>query len=336
MCCRHELWKLLLDLQLGERSVLAANRPYLALTLLCRAINMDILVALGICDLKVPVTLSYDINCQWGKKLVARWRATLPPEILPGFDFENDLDVKLPKMHIKGHQRSCHCVYNLNYTADAGRFCGECIERLWAVLNPAAPSTREMTPGRRADALNMHLRAHNWRKHVRTGARRVAAPVRALIPVYAAGHSLAHKMLESMKLALELKEELDDLTDALRIANPKELPVSEAAYAAWKGGDRSAKPPPFEQKLSSEPSRAMFLLAAHRPTFSEITTLANILAGLLKSGRDSQGGDDGTTFEDSPVGFLLYSLHLEIAQCMSPGLLSYCCLHRSFAAGRLL
>jgi hypothetical protein len=212
---------------------------------------MDILVALGLTDLKVPATLSYDIGCQWGKKLVARWRATLPPELLPAFDFENDLEVKLPKMHIEGHQRACHCLYNLNYTTDAGRFCGECIERLWAVLNPAAPSTREMTPGRHADTLDMHLRAHNWRKHVRTGARSPILLMSARSRAFA-GQNLAHKMLESIKLALELRQELDDLSDALRIANPEELPKWESAYATWKAGGRSAKPSPFEQTSSSE------------------------------------------------------------------------------------
>jgi hypothetical protein len=139
------------------------------LTLLAaRAINMDIFVALGLANMKVLVILSYNIGCQWHKRLVVRWAQTLPSWLRPTFDYVNQLVIKLPKMHIKGHQRACHCTYNLNYTTDACCFCGECIERLWSGLNPLAPSTCEMMPGRCADTLNMLLRAHNWRKHIRT------------------------------------------------------------------------------------------------------------------------------------------------------------------------
>jgi hypothetical protein len=56
----------------------------------------------------------------------------------PTFNYVMQLVIKLPKMHIEGHQRAGHCMYNLNFTVDTGRFCGECIEWMWATLNPLA------------------------------------------------------------------------------------------------------------------------------------------------------------------------------------------------------
>jgi hypothetical protein len=64
--------KLLLDLQLGERSVLAMSRFSVSQLWFIRAINMDILVALGLADTKVPVLLLYNTGCQWQKRLVMR------------------------------------------------------------------------------------------------------------------------------------------------------------------------------------------------------------------------------------------------------------------------
>ncbi|KAJ7021123.1 hypothetical protein C8F04DRAFT_1274114 [Mycena alexandri] len=78
---------------------------------------------------------SYDIICQWFKKL-----------------FERLL------------QHAVHLLFSLNFLLGAGQTDGEGIERPWANLGGVATSTREMGPGARRDTLDLHLGYWNWLK----------------------------------------------------------------------------------------------------------------------------------------------------------------------------
>jgi hypothetical protein len=151
MGCRHELWQpqSVINLQRGERSVL--NRP-VALTYADRHrsqcnMQMSLFKSLRTMNRGVDVLHSYDINCQFSKNIWDRFD-TLPDNIkdVPPPSPDRWTHV-IPKVHLKGHVWPCQACYSLNFHHGCARFCGECIERMWALMNGIALSTREMRAG---------------------------------------------------------------------------------------------------------------------------------------------------------------------------------------------
>jgi hypothetical protein len=72
-------------------------------------------------------------------------------------------------MHQLAHKEQCQAPYSLNFAPGVGRTDGEGIERIWAAINSAAPSTAEMGSGSRADTLDDILHFHNFKKYVGLG-----------------------------------------------------------------------------------------------------------------------------------------------------------------------
>ncbi|KAF8874974.1 hypothetical protein BD779DRAFT_1613491 [Infundibulicybe gibba] len=108
------------------------------------------------------LVVSYDIVCQWRRKL---WtRKAVYPESLQIPQEEHQLQYLIPKFHLPAHRQICQTTYSFNYTPGVGRTDGEAPERGWAAINPAANSTKEMGPGSRQDTLNDHFGDYNWRK----------------------------------------------------------------------------------------------------------------------------------------------------------------------------
>jgi hypothetical protein len=107
------------------------------------------------------VNVSYDIACQWCRKLSER---------MPLFseEFHVDPSVKLrffvPKFHLLAHRLSCHSLYSFNLTPYVGRTDGESLERGWSNTNSLGSSTKEMGPGSRRDTLDDHFSDMNWKK----------------------------------------------------------------------------------------------------------------------------------------------------------------------------
>lgn len=106
---------------------------------------------------------SYDIVCQWSRKLKTRIPQLPECMRLSNEQLENSTFV-IPKMHIWGHGKSCQTGYSLNFTKWSARTDGEGVERFWAWLNPLSMSTREMGFGSRKDMIDDHARWWNWRK----------------------------------------------------------------------------------------------------------------------------------------------------------------------------
>ncbi|KLO10990.1 hypothetical protein SCHPADRAFT_831771 [Schizopora paradoxa] len=151
--CRHMLVKSLGvgDLQKGEKYS-----------------NMDFIFSSAIRDITAKrLVVSYDIACQWHKKLRGRL-ANMNPAYSPDID-SRVVDFVIPKFHIGAHGSSCQTRFSLNYRPHMGRTDGENIERGWAWLNPASLSTREMGPGARQDALDDQWSFWNWRIVVSLG-----------------------------------------------------------------------------------------------------------------------------------------------------------------------
>jgi hypothetical protein len=114
------------------------------------------------------LTISYDISCQWKLNLPDRL-SHLPPHM------QQDLNAKvvqfgLPVWHAESHTPNCRDNNHLRYRRGVGKTDGEGIERLWAVLNPAALATKEMGLGNRADVLDDRIDNHNFIKNMTLGA----------------------------------------------------------------------------------------------------------------------------------------------------------------------
>lgn len=113
------------------------------------------------------ITFSYDIACQWSKNLSKRMKS-YPAHLQP--DLANRMvRYKVPKFNLPAHGDSCQTRYNFNFTRGAGRTCGEGIEQGWSASNAASMSTKEMSPGYRAEALDGFWNWWNFRKIVALG-----------------------------------------------------------------------------------------------------------------------------------------------------------------------
>ncbi|SJL18909.1 uncharacterized protein ARMOST_22511 [Armillaria ostoyae] len=152
ICGRHEMvGKLSVgDLQKGERY---CNTDYVT----CSALSGCALTSLF---------FTYDIACQWFPGLTERMKA-LPEDLR--IHHEIRLDCGVPKLHCRAHKLECQCRYSMNIQPGVGRLDGEGIERLWAIMNGCASSTKEMGPGSRRDTLDCHFNFLNWGKFVSFG-----------------------------------------------------------------------------------------------------------------------------------------------------------------------
>lgn len=129
---------------------------------------MDYLVFSAIAHFPLArFNFSYDIACQWHKKLWSRM-STMPERL------QLDHDAKVvrffvPKFHLKAHVQSCQTAFSFNFTRWVGRTDGEAPERGWANFNRVASSTKEMGPGSRRDHLDDHFGDFNWKKRMGLG-----------------------------------------------------------------------------------------------------------------------------------------------------------------------
>ncbi|THU77010.1 hypothetical protein K435DRAFT_703408 [Dendrothele bispora CBS 962.96] len=154
VCARHEFVQRngTVDLQKGERYA-----------------NMDYTWASSLHhhDHHLTKVQSYDIVCQWCKKLVDRLK-DLPPLVRLNLVLHVIFFV-IPKLHIYGHQILCQLTYSLNWLKGAGRTDGEGVEQPWAHMGPVATSTRDMGPGSRHDTLDDHWNHWNFVKMIGLG-----------------------------------------------------------------------------------------------------------------------------------------------------------------------
>ncbi|KAF8139157.1 hypothetical protein K438DRAFT_2118931 [Mycena galopus ATCC 62051] len=159
--------------------------------------NMDWIVTCIFLHLhaRLRKIFSYDIACQWSRKLKSRL-AKLPSSVALTLILVF-VCFAVPKMHIKGHLINCQEEFSLNLIPGSGQTCGEGIERPWAHIGAVGSSTKEMGPGSREDTLNGHWGSWNWQKIVGMGewvfgmilrAQRTDLPAwRVMVEEYEAG-----------------------------------------------------------------------------------------------------------------------------------------------------
>ena len=139
----------------------------------CRYMNVDYALASTLGDdiqagVK-DIVITYDIGCQWGKKLTQRLQSY--PSIPPiNVDSLQSLRIAVPKLHIISHGSSCQANFNLAYMDGVGMTHGEGVETIWSHSGSLATWSRENGPSARHLILDDHWAGWNWRKSV--GLRR--------------------------------------------------------------------------------------------------------------------------------------------------------------------
>ncbi|KAG2138229.1 hypothetical protein BD769DRAFT_1626642 [Suillus cothurnatus] len=199
-CARHNMKRpnAVGDLQKGEKYV---NMDYLFFSTL-RHTSLQTL------------NVSYDIACQWHKKL---WQRMTAFPISMHFDFVSKvIDFFVPKFHLPAHIEKC-----------IGRTDGEAPERGWANINPVASSTKEMGPGARRNTLDDFFGDWNWKK------------------VVGLGTIMLRKMKEALPERTNQQIALNDLEEGLKEDYGGVLDQWQTQVEAWEDDPR--QPNPFER-----------------------------------------------------------------------------------------
>lgn len=127
-------------------------------------VNMDYLFFASLKDSSLhSFVVSYDIACQWSKKIWARM-SQYPHSLQVDHTGRQSFVFLVPKFHLPAHIEQCHTSFSFNLTPGVARTDGEAPERGWAHINPVGPSTKEMGPGSRRDTLDDHFGDWNWKK----------------------------------------------------------------------------------------------------------------------------------------------------------------------------
>ncbi len=106
---------------------------------------MDFIVLSTLRDATIEeILFSYDIACQWHKRLLTRM-SKFPQDMHLNTD-KTHLRFVVPKFHLPAHGLACQSRYSLNFLPNVGRTYREGVEQEWSHINGTATSTREMVP----------------------------------------------------------------------------------------------------------------------------------------------------------------------------------------------
>ncbi|KIJ24011.1 hypothetical protein M422DRAFT_195238 [Sphaerobolus stellatus SS14] len=145
--CRHDCFRPggQNDLQRGEKSANADYALHGALTWV---------------PIPDEVTHTYDIVCQYSKKIHQRWSKHFPQDV----SLLDHLIHAIPKKHIVGHIEGCQIRYSCNHLEGFGHVYGEGIEAIWSEDNQQSSSLREMNAGCRHEVTDDNHLDWNARK----------------------------------------------------------------------------------------------------------------------------------------------------------------------------
>ncbi|KAG1792555.1 hypothetical protein EV424DRAFT_1475756 [Suillus variegatus] len=191
-----------------------------------RYINMDYLFFSTLRHSSLQsLNISYDIACQWHKKLWQRM-TTFPTSMQ--FDYVSKaISFFVPKFHLPAHVEKCQMTFSFNFKRGVGRTDGEAPERGWANINPIASSTKEMGPGARRDTLDDFFGDWNWKK------------------VVALGTTMQRKLKEALPQREDHRAALDDLEEGLKEEYGEVLGQWRSQVEGWE--DDQSRLNPFER-----------------------------------------------------------------------------------------
>ncbi|KDQ52704.1 hypothetical protein JAAARDRAFT_198051 [Jaapia argillacea MUCL 33604] len=150
----------------------------------------------------IKIVDSYDIGCEWKKNLYKCMKSL--PKHLRLSTPEDRIAFLVNKFHLAGHAKKCQAPFSFNFRYGVGQSNGEGPERLWAWLNGAGPSTKEMGPGTRQDTINDFCAFMNWLKTIGMEKALLQLLVEAVIE--AIKHMSAFKIFHAKLKCDRLKE----------------------------------------------------------------------------------------------------------------------------------
>ena len=117
------------------------------------------------------VTLSYDVVCQYSKRLAERLAQVRPASVIwagaqafAKLTLTGSISYVVPKFHLYAHKAWCQLRFAFLWLLGVGMTDGEGVERLWSNVNGAASSLKEMGPGANNDTMDDIFGAWNWNK----------------------------------------------------------------------------------------------------------------------------------------------------------------------------
>ncbi|KAJ7113911.1 hypothetical protein C8R44DRAFT_740790 [Mycena epipterygia] len=261
-CARHNMWRAngIGDLQLGERF---CNMDFIMFSSLLNTIILYLI-------------LSYDIACQYSKKIWTRMPG-LPEHMHLNVDFAN-VWFKVPNFHLPPHKPWCHSPFSFHWMWGAGRTHGETIEQNWEFTNGAASSTKMMGIGARHSALEDLFSFHNWRRTVSNRG------------------ILAQRMAENLKEGREHREAFEAFDITLRAAVP-------TVVEGWKTWVHE-----WESKQHQDGTDSPFELVETGYSMKDIRLK------LAKQEVTQTGEGDEIEREDTPSTFVVMGFELEQTQ----------------------
>ncbi|KAJ7472821.1 hypothetical protein FB451DRAFT_1036375, partial [Mycena latifolia] len=130
--------------------------------------NMDYIVFSALFGFTLMLLLiSYDIACQWKKRMEER-NTKMPRRLRLDFT-KFTYQCALPVWHVSSHNEECKNNNSLSFKTGTGKSDGEGVKRVWAVLNPAAFHTKDAGVGQRVDVLEDKMDSHNYLKNIGQG-----------------------------------------------------------------------------------------------------------------------------------------------------------------------
>ena len=109
------------------------------------------------------VVVSYDIACQYCKKIRERFGKHFPTFV----KLVEKIGFHVPKLHGHAHDEDCRYRYSLDFAPKVGKTHGERIEGGWSEGNLTGTSTREMNPAHRREALSAFYNEWNFQQSYR-------------------------------------------------------------------------------------------------------------------------------------------------------------------------
>ncbi|KAG2039991.1 hypothetical protein BDR03DRAFT_1008350 [Suillus americanus] len=219
---------------------------------------MDYLVFSALLAFAVTmINISYDIACQWHKKLWTHMES-MPSRLHIPRD-SMTIQFFIPKFHLKAHIDKCQRNFLFNWTKYVGQTDGEAPEHGWSNINHVATSMKEMGPGSQWDTLDDHFGDWNWKK------------------VTALGHTLLCKMGDAIKWKREHGEALGELEKTIESALILQW---KREVEAWE--DDGSQCNPFESRFACcRPSSAHELQAGINVSLhTDISPSRLIISGI--------------------------------------------------------
>ncbi|KAG2105020.1 uncharacterized protein F5147DRAFT_775339 [Suillus discolor] len=223
-CARHDM-KLpngVGDLQKGEKYL---NMDYIVFSALARFPHLT------------NVNLSYNIACQWHKKLQGCIPG-LPIRLQPGEqrDLLSEISSTSAKKMFNFFVPKFHLAAHIEASPEHG----------WANINRVATSTKEMGPGSCHEILDDFFGDSNWKK------------------ITALGRIMSNKLKEAVKATQEHKLAFEELENSIT-----ESDLGVSSLATWKAEIEAwetdhTKPNPFEHRVDTMTLAAVHLELAQR------------------------------------------------------------------------